>query len=483
VYASLKDSGFFVLINMNKKKIIVKCNDLVERAHYRLSVNEQRVVLNLISKINPKASGFERYTFGINELYDLLKLSAQNKTIKKQTLKRILRSLQRNIIEMVGHHPKHGGETLTMSAWIESPLFDWNKNEVTLRVSEHLKPYLLQRQKNFTSYSHEEVAQLKCAHSFRFLEFCKNNEPRPKYHEKIINGRYVNIRVYDLLKLRRTLGIPENIYPQLADFRKRVLLASQREVNTKTNSYFEFEILKDPMDRRKNKAVKLLIFGQFVRQPLKIENQRPLSLPEPATPPPDFEVEPHDEGLLARLLKLNVSSRLANIVLNSDYERSQISSAVEALEEYQRNHKIRSPNKILNSALLDGWVSKGEIRRQEDAEKSAKKLAEIETAKKLAIGLLERENEKYEIYENEHNQAMDDYQKRLEVWETEFNQRADKTSYILSLHKDFQSVKKRIQLLIEHEIERLVEAETDFDEVYFEAGQLIFSFLLPSRKA
>ena len=187
----------------NDNSVVAKDNSLVSQARYRLSVNEQRVILTLISKINPKDTSLKRYVFNLSDLYKLLGLKKESLTVKRRLAKKVLKSLQSNIIEIVTRHPQHGGELLIMPAWIETPIFDWDQNQVTLRVSEYLKAYLLQLKEKFTCYPLSEVAHFKCAYSFRFLEFCKNHEPRANYYDLILNNRYVRLKIYNLGKLRK----------------------------------------------------------------------------------------------------------------------------------------------------------------------------------------------------------------------------------------------------------------------------------------
>lgn len=472
----------------DKKATVIKNNALVERTRYRLSVNEQRIVLTLISKVSPKDADFKEYSFKISELYKLLGFKRESLKVKQRGLTKILDSLQSKLIKIITSDKKgYGGREIKMSSsWIITPIIDEEMDLITLKITDVLKPYLLQLKKKFTRYYLSEVARFKCAHSFRFLEFCKNNEPRPNYHDKIINGRYVNIKIYELLELRLILGIPEKIYPKLANFKTRVLEASQREVNTKTKSHFEFEMIKNPIDRRRTKAVKMLIFGKFV-WPIDVcrrkesEDPRPVPLPEPASSPPLPDIDPRDEGLWRRMLKLRVTSRLASIVLKSNYDRCKILSALEAIEDYQQSHKIKWPNRILNSALLDGWISKREVKRREENNKSNDKLAAIETKKNIEKGLVEKEKQREKAMETAHDQAIEDHQKQLEIWEKEFARTTDKTHFILNLRDDFASLKKRTRITIEKHIEQIIASGADFDEVYFEAGRMIIGFLLPNR--
>ena len=49
---------------------IVKSNDLIQKSRFQLSLQEQKIILYLISKIKPTDMEFNEYTF---EIYDFLK--------------------------------------------------------------------------------------------------------------------------------------------------------------------------------------------------------------------------------------------------------------------------------------------------------------------------------------------------------------------------------------------------------------------------
>jgi plasmid replication initiation protein len=471
VCAPLKVSEPFFLLNThfgdcmkNDNSVVAKDNGLVAQARYRLSVNEQRVILTLISKINPEDTDFQRYTFKIDDLYKLLGLKKESLLVKRRAATKILKSLQGNIIEIVTRHPEHGGEILIMPAWIETPVFDWDKNKVTLRVSEYLKPYLLQLKEKFTSYSLSEVAHFKCAYSFRFLEFCKNHEPRSDYHNLILNDRYVLIKKYDLKDLRLTLGIPAKLYPRFYDFRKRILEPAQKEVNEKSSSYFEFEMLKKG---RSITGVKLLIFGAVVFDPAKDE------IPPPDLPAPDDQ----QKALQKRLDKLGVSSTSQNFFLKL-YPPQKIENALAVVEEYQQNKKILYPTGLLSKALKEGWMSKSQFLREKEEQIIADKIAAINASKALTKGLEQHQADLEKEFLQKHENHLFEYENQLRRERSEYAAAEDKMSYIISLLPADNCAKLNTEQrdLLKLTLRQKINAGADFDILKHQVFRSLFGF-------
>jgi plasmid replication initiation protein len=438
-------------IMTDQKKLVAKDNAFVAQARYRLSVNEQRVILTLISKINPESDDFERYTFEIVELFKLLGLKRESLLVKQRAIKKVLKSLQRNIIEITKRSAEHGGEILLMPAWIETPVFDWNKGIVSLRVSEHLKPYLLDLKEKFTCYCLSEVAHLKCSYSFRFLEFCKNHEPRPDYYDLILNNRYVVSKIHDLKNLRLVLGIPEKVYPRVSDFRKRVLETSQKEINTKTSSYFEFEMIKKG---RFVSGVKLLIFGRTV------ENQEQSENPAPSLSKPDAG----EQALRRRMAKLGVSNYFQDSFLRF-YTWGKIKIALEVIDEYQQ--KIKYPTGLLNAALREEWMSNKEFARQLSEQKTADQIEALNESKSLADGLEKHLAQREKELQEQSDLNMLRYEEQLAQECLEYEAVADKTAYIISVlpECDYGKLDAGQRLVLKLALDEQIFGDFDFDRL------------------
>ena len=394
-------------------EIIKKDNKLVE-ARYFLPVNAQRLLSVLILKFRKGDDKFQKHSFELSEIYKLFNVSNQNKRVRRAALEEALDKLLQNLVKI--DNVVDGKHVTLISAWIESPVIHWDDGRLVLRGAEHLKPFFLNLKEFYTSYSKAEISRFKNPHSLRFLEICKNYQPRPDFHDTIIKGKYVNKKQFKISYLRNLLEIGKKKYKEIADFKKRILKAAQKEVNEKTGAYFEFEMIKDPFDGRKTDGVRLIIFGPSVSS-------------RPCPPEPDQE----ELKLRRRMAELGVSEGYQDLIFIRETDRNRVISALEAVEDWKRLRKIKLkfPGPVLVSAIRKGWISNRETARRLDREKDENRLEEIEAEKRMRKGQGEHYARQEQRLEENTLRAMDELYARRERESVEFAKSDDKIAYIL----------------------------------------------------
>jgi hypothetical protein len=418
------------------KNIIKKHNRLVT-ACYSLPIKAQRLIAVLASKFDLNGGNYQKHSFELAEIYKLLRVDKQNKKRRRAALHKTLRELHHNLVEITD--VSDGRETLLISAWLESSTIEWDRGVVTLRGAENLKPFFTQLRKHFTRYTLKDILNLTTAHAFRFLEICKNYEPRPDYYDGVIDGRYVNERIYTVEKLRSLLKIPAGKFLKYSNFKKKIVEVSQREINDKTSAYFHFEVYKDTKDRRRAIGFKLLIFGPHI-------TTRPLESENPDLTPPS----PEETTLRLRMRKLGVSSRFQDIVFSDIFDEKRIKLSLDAVEEWQKNlnkkrQDLKNPARALELALLENWFSKKEETRRLEEQRSLDRLENQRAQHEINDGLTrhakQRQTDEARMLEENHQQAMAESLERLKEEEAAYLSADDKTAYIFELAREqFQSV-------------------------------------------
>ncbi len=197
------------------KRVVVKSNYLIE-ASYRLSLQEQRLILLMVSKIKPDDRNFHVYQIAIKDFNRIVGIigEASYQRTKELTKKLLERSLQ--IIK--------DNSTLQVS-WLSSAEYFEGKGYVELSFDPKLKPYLLQLKEFFTRYRLQHVIRLKSAYSIKLYELLKQ-------YENI--GR----RKIGLDELRHKLGLKPDEYPLYANFKQKILSRVQTELNAFTDLSF-----------------------------------------------------------------------------------------------------------------------------------------------------------------------------------------------------------------------------------------------------
>lgn len=460
--------------NNESKNIVAKHNELIE-SKYKLNVNQQRLILSLIAKIHPKEEKFQRYDFKISDLCRMLKLNKESHKMRQKRFVSILNELQRTLINI--SFLEDGRKKFATPAWIEEPIFDWEKDQITLRIAETLKPYLLQLQNkgDFTTYRLKDIGKFRCEYSFRFLELCKNLEPRADFHDLIINNRYVKKDVPQLAELRAILGIAPKLYSRPYDFKKKVLLPAQKEVNQYTSSYFEFKMLKTG---RQVTGVEFWIFG-------------------PAIAVQKITLNQTQQAQQKRLLKTGCSIAFSTrFLVEYSHKENQVWQAVMAMEEYvewlkSKGAKLKFPASALKKALFEGWHSKLWQKQQEEELKEAQQIADEKerqdlqkALKKLQARRKAAEKAQEEEWEYEQERQTEKWNQQMETWGAEFDRlELDKrAAFVLGVlpRDDWESLKKEERKKIETIIEKFVNnSEHDFKELHHAVFQMMLEFMLP----
>lgn len=199
---------------------VTKSNALVE-ASYKLSLTEQRILLTAVSLIQPGDDELKEYLIPTTDLFEILDLKSESRyTELKDTIKGLQRTFDVKI-----------GEDLLQVPWITGAKYNRSKGTVTVTVHQWLRPYLLQLKSHFTTYRLKNVIKLRSTYAIRLYELLKQYEK--------IGGRKFLVE-----ELRDILGIEESQYGLYADFKRKVIITSQKEINSKTDICFEYREIK-----------------------------------------------------------------------------------------------------------------------------------------------------------------------------------------------------------------------------------------------
>ncbi len=210
-----------------QNSLVVKSNHIIE-ASYKLSLQEQRIILYMASMIQPNDEDFKPVRIDIKKLVQILDLEAINHTHMQQTTKDLLEK----VLTI-----RQARSTLQIG-WLSSAEYFHGEGFIELEFSPKLKPYLLQLKERFTKYAFSYVIRLKHTYSIRFYELLKQYEN--------LGGQ----RSFDLENLREILGIGENEYKLYGDLKKKVIVPAKKEFDLKYNKQeldftFEYEEQKE----------------------------------------------------------------------------------------------------------------------------------------------------------------------------------------------------------------------------------------------
>ena len=125
---------------------VVKANELIQKSRFSLSLQQQKVVLYLISQIAPQDEDFKLYEFSIVEFCKVCGIdysNGKNYADLKEAVKEIAD-------KSIWVKLDNGKETLLR--WIEKPYLDEHSGTIQIKLDKDMKPFLLQLKENFTQY-------------------------------------------------------------------------------------------------------------------------------------------------------------------------------------------------------------------------------------------------------------------------------------------------------------------------------------------
>lgn len=210
-----------IFMSSNDKKeleIVKKDNRLIE-ANYKLTINCQRLLLAVLGNIRADDEEFKLYKINIKEIAELHGLKT-NKDLYDQ-IQQSARTLKNSEVEI------SIGKKKRFVNWLNYVEYEEGQGEVSICFNKQLKPYLLQLKANFTQYQLAAVINFKSAYSIRFYEFLKMRQNQGK-------GGQFFIR-YTIFDLRDILGIATHEYPNTKNLRVRVIEPALKEIDTQSD--------------------------------------------------------------------------------------------------------------------------------------------------------------------------------------------------------------------------------------------------------
>ena len=142
--------------------LVVKANDLIE-ARYELNLNEQKIILYAVSKLDRSKENFTIISLNVKEFTKLIGTTTERYT----EIREIVRELRSKEIII------NTNERELITGWLSSIEYIKKSGIIELEFSEKLVPYLLQLKKRFTRYQLKNILYLKNKYSIRLYELMK----------------------------------------------------------------------------------------------------------------------------------------------------------------------------------------------------------------------------------------------------------------------------------------------------------------------
>lgn len=235
-----------------RHKTVRKANQLIQKSRFSLSLQQQKILLYLISQISPQDEDFKLYHFSIPEFCRVCGLtdSGTNYSDLKAAVKDIAdKSLWVRL--------PSGYDSLLR--WIEKARIDEKSGQIEVRLDNDMKPFLLQLRENYTQYEMIFTLHFKSKYTIRLYELIKSIH----FHDEVAYSRRFTVNELQTL-------LDAESYKQYRDFKRRVLIPSVAEINEYSDKSLTFEEVRQG---RKVLAIEFSISSKDTLEVLRIKSE------------------------------------------------------------------------------------------------------------------------------------------------------------------------------------------------------------------
>lgn len=199
--------------------MVYKSNKVI-KAGYKLSLNEQRLILCCIAKVNSSKPllATERFEVTAKELSQRFEISEDK---SYQTLKEIAAQLFERYVIIDNPDPTDPLLKYTKTRWISAINYYPDMGKVSLRFAQDMLPYLSELTGNFTFYHLHQIGGMSSVYAIRLYEL-------------LMQWKKTGKREIEIDWLKKQFELDES-YERMFDLKKRVIDPAVKDINTHSN--------------------------------------------------------------------------------------------------------------------------------------------------------------------------------------------------------------------------------------------------------
>ena len=205
-----------------KNALVVKDNALID-ASYNLELTEQRLILLAILNARESGQGITADSKLEIQASDYAKHFNVSTDASYKALKEAVNNLFNRQFSYTAEYKKTGKAGIVRSRWVSRIFYVDDLAVLEITFAPDVVPLITRLEQHFTSYQLEQVAQLTSKYAVRLYELIISWRERG------------NVPFTRLQELRLKLGIEDNEYIAMSDFKKRVLDHSIKQINKHTD--------------------------------------------------------------------------------------------------------------------------------------------------------------------------------------------------------------------------------------------------------
>ena len=211
---------------MEKKKMVITQSNHLTNAAYKLTLNEQRVMLLLISKLDSrrKYSAEDSFTVTAEELSSTFGIDKKNsyRDLEEAGLNLFERKLTFKYEEK-GHY--------FQTRWVSQVEYREGSGYIKIKFAPGMIPLITELKNNFTTYELEHTTKFKSSYSHRIYQLLNQWKSVGRVKIKL-----------DGMRQRLELGEYYDVYFRL---KQKILEPSLKEINAYSNFKVEMSEIKE----------------------------------------------------------------------------------------------------------------------------------------------------------------------------------------------------------------------------------------------
>lgn len=202
----------------NKEHYTVAANDII-KGKQSMTLQTARLIRLLITQVVKEDKDLKTYSCRIADLAKFFNIPSSN---LYRDIKQICNCAMLSTVSIGDGNPKHPWK---MFHWLSTAEYD-GAGILTLRLSDEIKPYVLDLEKWFTQYQLKNILEFNSYYAIRLYEIIKCRDGESKNSQTEIEFTIEELRIYFDC---------EKKYKLFADFKRKVIEIAVREINEKSD--------------------------------------------------------------------------------------------------------------------------------------------------------------------------------------------------------------------------------------------------------
>ena len=337
--------------------IIKQSNRLVE-ARYKLTLNEQKMIVAICSQLDKNAAEFATVRIKVADMANFCGFTAKDRyTVVKDV---IMRLLDRKLMI----HYDNGGWYGTH--WLQSARYIPEESMIEYRVDDNLKPELLQLQKAYLSTPALPMMTMSRDYSIRIYMLLK---------------KMLNLQTFEYeIKTIREMFCLGKTYEKISNFKNKVMEPAIKEINESTDINVKHKYIK--VGRTFTK-IHFTVTLKEKSPEQKLEEIGQIPLPLESKKEKKQELDEDQKAILKNLLDRDIGERKARALVKK-YSPSRIRENI-AIVIGQKD-TAKNIKGLIVTAIEEDYAGQNKQARKELAEEEKAKAKDKKQAKEFFYG-------------------------------------------------------------------------------------------------